>query len=67
MPGYYDEIEVGLVVTLGVTAVDDRALEDFLKCICCLKNKLDIRLLQVFDRYKVFLTQCTHFVVMNSE
>ena len=29
MPGYYDEIEVGLVVTLGVTAVDDRALEDF--------------------------------------
>lgn len=29
MPGYFDEIEVGQVVTLGVTAVDDKALAEF--------------------------------------
>jgi hypothetical protein len=29
MPGYFDEIEVGQVVTLGVAAVDQRGLESF--------------------------------------
>jgi hypothetical protein len=29
MPGFFDEIEVGQVVNLGATAVDDRALGEF--------------------------------------